>query len=54
MKTEKDVLVDDFHRHLDTCHRCRTQPFNLCPSGARKLQIAASGTPPSTGAPDGQ
>lgn len=22
-----------FHKHLDTCRRCREQPFNLCEVG---------------------
>jgi hypothetical protein len=26
-----------FHRHLDTCGRCRTQPFNLCDIGITLL-----------------
>jgi hypothetical protein len=32
---------DPFHKHLDTCERCRTQPFNLCPVGAAELRAAA-------------
>ena len=27
-----------FHDHLDVCRRCREQPFNLCPTGAARLQ----------------
>ena len=30
-------MNDKFHQHLDTCERCRTQPFGLCPIGERLL-----------------
>jgi len=29
-----------FHKHLDTCPVCRSQPFNLCSKGARLLGAA--------------
>lgn len=32
-----------FHKHLDACERCRTQPMNLCPVGAILLRKEAVG-----------
>jgi hypothetical protein len=29
--------MDKFHAHLDRCHRCANEPFNLCPVGAALL-----------------
>ena len=34
--------ADIYHAHLDECARCRDQPFNLCPVGARLLAVAVS------------
>ena len=31
-----------FHRHLDTCPRCRCQPFNLCAVGHALLTGAVN------------
>lgn len=36
---EKQEL-DNFHRHLDGCERCGSQPFNLCPVGNELLSLA--------------
>lgn len=35
------LRLPTFHEHLDECERCRTQPFNLCPFGAKALQREA-------------
>jgi len=34
--------MSKFHHHLDTCERCRLQPFNLCAIGAQLLREAAT------------
>jgi hypothetical protein len=26
-----------FHKHLDICKRCESQPFDLCPEGSKIL-----------------
>lgn len=36
-----------FHDHLDGCERCRNNPFNLCPTGARLLKKTAIHLSPS-------
>jgi len=33
--------ADKFHAHLDVCARCRTKPFDLCPTGGALLRAAA-------------
>lgn len=40
-----------FHAHLDSCRRCRHQPFNLCPTGAQLLEAAATLPPISPPSP---
>lgn len=41
--TASKLPADDFHAHLDACHQCREQPFNLCPTGAARLSRATGG-----------
>lgn len=43
---EFEAAVDEFHRHLDTCERCRTRPFDLCQEGATLLKEAGGGVAP--------
>jgi len=31
-----------FHEHLDNCHQCKNNPFNLCKRGQELLQKAAT------------
>lgn len=30
-----------FNKHLDTCERCRNEPFNLCPVGTLLMRSFA-------------
>lgn len=39
---EATSLASDFHLHLDHCTQCRTRPFNLCRTGERLLEAAAT------------
>lgn len=39
---DRIIRQPTFHEHLDECERCRTQPFNLCPFGARALMREAT------------
>jgi hypothetical protein len=32
----------DFNKHLDSCRRCASQPFNLCLTGAQLLHAAVA------------
>lgn len=41
---ERDPLEECFHKHLDECERCRTQPFNLCEVGACLIKLQAEFT----------
>lgn len=34
-----------FHAHLDSCADCRANYFDLCPTGSRELEEAATGRP---------
>lgn len=34
------IPIAAFHDHLDRCDRCCSEPFNLCPEGARLLRAA--------------
>ena len=36
--------IEAFHKHLDTCKRCRDRPFDLCPEGGSLLVSCVSGT----------
>jgi len=36
--------TDRFFAHLDICSQCRNHPFDLCPTGARLLIEAATGS----------
>jgi hypothetical protein len=40
-KPQSKTWRDVFHRHLDTCPRCRQSPMDLCPMGAVLLRAAA-------------
>ncbi|HUV44287.1 MAG TPA: hypothetical protein VMW13_05595 [Dehalococcoidales bacterium] len=44
--TEESVYqrIDRFHAHLDICSQCRNHCFDLCPTGARLLTEAATGS----------
>lgn len=33
----------DFHAHLDACAQCANHPFELCPEGAKLLELAGLG-----------
>lgn len=39
--SEKTGSTNVYHDHLDVCKQCADQPFNLCPTGAKKLKEAA-------------
>lgn len=32
-----------FHKHLDGCPQCANHPFELCPDGAKLLELAGLG-----------
>jgi hypothetical protein len=36
-----DAKKDAFHKHLDTCERCKCNPFALCPMGSKLLVESA-------------
>lgn len=38
---DRVALAAEFHRHLDSCRRCRERPMDLCPKGAELLRKAA-------------
>jgi hypothetical protein len=35
--TEKQIAVDNFHKHLDNCKQCEQNPFDLCYTGKQLL-----------------
>lgn len=31
--TKKQIVIDNFHKHLDNCKQCEQNPFDLCSTG---------------------
>lgn len=42
MGTERNVVSDGFHKHLDACQQCADHPFALCPTGSVLLRASAT------------
>lgn len=38
----KSPAINLFHKHLDECDRCQSQPIDLCAQGAWLLQHTAT------------